>query len=107
MSNGKVLLDIKDHIATLILNRPERLNALDRGVWDELKDCISEIQSAGEVRVVVIKGAGDKAFSSGLDLSPDNELVRDFFTWKDRQWKESLEGIIYFQEKRKPEFKGK
>ena len=98
MDNDKVLLDIKNYIATLTLNRPERLNALDRDVWEGLKKSISEIQSNGEVRVLVIKGAGDKAFSSGLDLSPDNELLRDFFTWKDRKWNQSLEGIIYYQD---------
>lgn len=64
----KLLLDIEDGIATITLNRPEVLNALDAEVWQGLEDLAIQISRNAEVKVVIITGAGDRAFSAGLDL---------------------------------------
>jgi enoyl-CoA hydratase/carnithine racemase len=64
----KVLLDIEDSIATVTLNRPEVLNALDGEVWQGLEDAGNAIKHEPRVRVVIMTGAGDRAFCSGLDL---------------------------------------
>jgi len=64
----KVMLDIEDSIATVTLNRPEVLNAMNAEIWQGLVDVANTIRREPEVRVVIITGAGDRAFSSGLDL---------------------------------------
>ena len=65
---GKVELKVKDGIATITLNRPEVLNALNADMWRGLEDAAVAIAHNPEVRVAVMHGAGDRAFSAGLDL---------------------------------------
>lgn len=55
-------------IATVMLNRPERYNALGARIVGELGEALEQIESSGEVRAMVLTGAGDKAFCSGVDL---------------------------------------
>lgn len=61
-------LDIEDSIATVLLNRPEALNAFNQDVLLGLRQTAEAIKENPEIRVVIITGAGDKAFSAGLDL---------------------------------------
>jgi enoyl-CoA hydratase len=63
-----VRLDIQDAIATVLLNRPEALNAFSRDVFLGLQEAAEAIKETPEVRAVILTGAGDKAFSAGLDL---------------------------------------
>ena len=56
-----------DGIATITLNRPKQLNALNHALFDELLDAMADTASDPEVRVLVLKGSG-KAFSAGDDL---------------------------------------
>lgn len=65
---GGVELKIEDGIATITLNRPEVLNALDAGMWLGLEEAANAIARNPEVRVAIMHGAGDRAFSAGLDL---------------------------------------
>lgn len=62
-----ILLSKEDHIASLILNRPEKKNAINRKMMTELIEAIEDIGRDDDVRVLVIKGA-DKAFCSGADI---------------------------------------
>ncbi len=64
-------LDIKDQIATITLNRPDKLNALTFWSYADLRDFLHELPLRGDVRVVVIRGEG-RAFSSGGDV---NEII--------------------------------
>lgn len=64
----KVLLSIEDRIAFVTLNRPEVRNAINGEVLEGLRSALERILSEPEVRAVIITGAGDRAFSSGLDL---------------------------------------
>jgi enoyl-CoA hydratase len=61
--------DKKKGIVRLIINRPEVENALNMAARQELRSAIEDIKSDGNVRVVIITGAGDKAFSSGADIT--------------------------------------
>jgi len=61
------LFDVREGVAQITLNRPERLNALTFEVYRELTDTFAALQAEGEVRVVVITGAG-RAFCSGGDV---------------------------------------
>jgi enoyl-CoA hydratase/carnithine racemase len=63
-----LLLDRNDGIVTITLNRPEKKNAANGPMWDELMEVFREIRDRSDDRVVVITGAGD-AFCSGADLT--------------------------------------
>ena len=55
-------------IATVVLNRPEKLNALTRAMWGALGDAIDALSADDAVRCIVVRGAGEKAFSPGNDI---------------------------------------
>lgn len=63
---------IKTHVdgpvATITINRPERLNAIDLPAWQALQDAAARLADDRSVRCVVLRGAGEKAFSSGADI---------------------------------------
>ena len=62
-----ILLDVRDGIATLTLNRPERLNAYVPQMGEEIVDAFAKLRDDDAVRVVILTGAG-KGFCSGVDL---------------------------------------
>src|SRR3954469_23295222 len=59
---------IRDQIATVVLNRPEAMNAIDPETQSELLDCWQRIRLDDGVRVVILTGAGERAFCTGADL---------------------------------------
>ncbi len=67
-SEDAVRVDIEDAIATVLLNRPEALNAFNSDVWQGLQRAAQDIKENPDVNVVILTGAGDRAFSAGLDL---------------------------------------
>ncbi len=67
MQYQTILWDITDGVATLTLNRPERLNAFTRQMHGEIRDAIDQVERPGAARVLVLTGAG-RAFSAGQDL---------------------------------------
>ncbi len=67
-SHQTPLLDIAEGIATLTLNRPDQLNALDFATIDSLMRLLDLIERDEAVRVVIITGAGERAFSAGADI---------------------------------------
>src|SRR5256712_13475176 len=72
----ETLCAIADGIATITLNRPERGNALNTAMLDELRRRFDELERDTRVRVVVIRGAGT-AFCSGRDLEEMSRRQRD------------------------------
>lgn len=72
-----LLTDVKEHIATLTLNRPEVRNSLNAGLMEELVDALGQARDDAEVRVVVLKGAGDKAFCAGADLGKIEDQAKE------------------------------
>jgi enoyl-CoA hydratase/carnithine racemase len=65
----EILREDDGYICTLSINRPEKRNALNAGALFSLGDTFKELRDDDRIRVVVIRGAGDKIFSSGVDLS--------------------------------------
>lgn len=69
--------EVDDGVAVLTLNRPEAHNAISGALADELAETLHEISPRRDVRVVVIKGAGEKAFCAGNDLKERQHLDAD------------------------------
>lgn len=72
-----VLYEVRDNVARLTLNRPEKLNALNYELIDLLMQRLDEIERDTNVRAVVLTGAGDRAFSSGADIAGFAPSVRE------------------------------
>lgn len=72
-----LLLDKKDGIATITLNRPDVFNAFNNELSFELQDALKKVTRDAEVRVVVLTGAGEKAFCSGQDLKSARDMTSD------------------------------
>lgn len=70
MSNFEVIIyEKRDEIGYVTLNRPQRLNAYNMKMRDELYEVLGALRDDPEVRVAIFQGAGDKAFCAGADLS--------------------------------------
>ena len=64
MTFNHIVLDVNKHVATLTLNRPKVLNALNRAMVDEIDQTVDIIARSSDIRVVVLTGAG-KHFAAG------------------------------------------
>ena len=69
MSYENLLVVVKDGVATLTVNRPDKLNALNDRVVSQLHEAAIALRGAGEVRGVILTGAGPKAFIAGADIA--------------------------------------
>lgn len=69
MSDDELLATCSGGVLTLTINRPERRNALSWEVISGLRDAVADARTDRDVRVVMITGAGDRAFCAGADLS--------------------------------------
>jgi enoyl-CoA hydratase/carnithine racemase len=68
MTYEAIRYELTDGIATVTLNRPEVHNAMNERMREELTRCFGDIAAGGDVRVVVVTGAGERAFSAGADI---------------------------------------
>jgi enoyl-CoA hydratase len=68
VSYETLLVETRDGVATLTLNRPDARNALNQTMIRELGAALAELEASPEARVVVIRGAGERAFCAGADL---------------------------------------
>ena len=64
-----VLVDVKDHVATVTISRPEALNALNTATLKELDDAFVQLEGNADVYTVIVTGAGDKSFVAGADIA--------------------------------------
>ena len=74
MTFKNIILEKKDRIARIILNRPDALNALDQETYTELYEATVDIEKDDSIRVVIITGKG-RAFCAGADLKSISSLV--------------------------------
>ncbi len=70
-----ILVDVEEPLGVITLNRPTVLNALRSGLLDELGAALAEMEQHPRVRVVVLTGAGEKAFAAGADIGELNALA--------------------------------
>ena len=64
-----LLMETKEQVAVVTINNPKSLNALNSATLAELNACLAEIEKSKDIRVVIITGAGAKAFVAGADIS--------------------------------------
>jgi enoyl-CoA hydratase/carnithine racemase len=69
MQDDAILFSRENDVATVTLNRPAKLNALTRAMWHDLGQTIERLSADDSLRCIVLRGAGDKAFSPGNDIS--------------------------------------
>jgi enoyl-CoA hydratase len=68
-ADGKILQSITDGVGIITFNNPDKRNAMSLDMWEGLGHALIELRDDAEVRVVILTGAGDKAFVSGADIS--------------------------------------
>ena len=89
MQDHELIYEVDDRVAVLTLNRPERMNALSKRLVDEIIAAIAEADADASVRVVVVTGAGEKAFSVGYDIKESAEVPqRTLAEWRARMQKD-------------------
>ncbi len=75
MSWENLLVDVSEKIATVTINRPKSLNALNPATVRELGSALEEVSAREDVGVVLLTGAGEKAFIAGADISAMKEFT--------------------------------
>src|SRR5258706_16438285 len=68
-ADGKVLQSVADGVGIITFNNPEKRNAMSLDMWEGRGHALIELRDDPDVRVVIMVGAGDKAFVSGADIS--------------------------------------
>jgi enoyl-CoA hydratase len=69
MNYENILIEVDAYLATVFINRPKKLNALNKETIAELHNAFAELEADEEVRVIILTGSGDKAFVAGADIS--------------------------------------
>lgn len=69
MSYQNIVAEHEDHLGFITINRPKKLNALNKATIDELHDAFVTLDEDQDIRVIIITGSGDKAFVAGADIS--------------------------------------
>lgn len=85
MAYDNIIFQVKDRIATITFNRPKALNALSVDLMNELSCALYEISENEDIKVLILTGAGEKAFVAGADITEIatfNTLQAKFFTEK-------------------------
>jgi len=83
--NFETLLVSRDeatHVATIAINRPDRLNTISPQVFDEIEKALAELERDESVRCLVVTGAGDRSFSAGADLTSFSDISKAFKVWQ-------------------------
>ena len=76
MTTETLLYDAADGVGLITINRPEKMNAMTYATMNELTALLDRIEADPEVRVLIITGAGDKAFIAGGDIGEFYESVK-------------------------------
>lgn len=77
MSDAPVFLSKEGTLAWLVLNRPDKLNAMSQAMWSALPALVQKAENDPAIKVIILKGATDEAFSAGADISEFEALNSD------------------------------
>jgi enoyl-CoA hydratase len=72
-----LLVEIENNICTITINRPDKLNAINKTVMEELGKAVDEVYSNNEIKSAIITGSGVKAFVAGADISEFQGLTKE------------------------------
>lgn len=86
MDYQTITVDLAEHVATVTLDRPERLNAFNQRMCDEFSHLWADVRADDDVRVVVLQANGERAFCTGVD-------VQDGIDTSDNVWSQADPGI--------------
>ena len=103
MAYETLLYDVDERVATITLNRPERMNALNPQLWAELEDALRTADRDAEVRAVILAARG-RAFSAGADMVHNlgpNAPVRGVLEWYEQE-QEGERRHRFFRDMSKP-----
>jgi len=89
MTYEHILVDVEDGVAVLTMNRPDKLNAMNRKLHQELRDAVKQADSDDGIGCIVITGAGEKAFTAGGDIK---EQLADDAKHSDKELDELRDG---------------
>lgn len=93
MKDYGIRLHRQGHITIITLDRPVKHNALDRHMWDCLDKAVGELRQ-NLPRVIILTGAGDKAFCAGFDVNPENPLLAPLFAAAESRDKDPADDLI-------------
>src|ERR1051325_5986387 len=93
MEYQTIKYEVRDQIAFVTMNRPESMNAINRQMTRELVDACRQVEEDNAVRIAIFTGAGERAFSAGMDLKERAE--REFSPLQRRH--QNLTNTIYTQ----------
>jgi len=97
---GRVILTVADGIGQILLDRPDKMNAITPAMTEELRQVCNEIDGNKNIHVATVMGAGEKAFSAGSDLNVLADLT-DVMAFRDR-----VEYAALIRDMRKPVIAG-
>ncbi|HZA21354.1 MAG TPA: enoyl-CoA hydratase/isomerase family protein, partial [Dehalococcoidia bacterium] len=73
MAYEYILMEKEEGVAILTMNRPDKLNAMNRQLTTELQDAVKQMNADDEIGCIVITGSGNRAFSAGGDIHEQRE----------------------------------
>jgi enoyl-CoA hydratase len=74
---GRIGVERDGAVATVVIDQPERRNAISQGMWRALAETFTGLSGDGELRCVILSGAGEAAFSAGADISEFDQIRGD------------------------------
>ena len=77
MSNQNIIVEKREGVGIITLNRPQVLNALSRDLYRELEEAVGDMEGDSEVRAIIFTGKGERAFSAGADIHEMARLAED------------------------------
>jgi enoyl-CoA hydratase/carnithine racemase len=78
-----VLFEVSDHVATVTLNRPDRMNAFDQTMVDEFRALWQRVRTDDDIHVVVLRAAGERAFCTGVDVAKGLDKAENVWSRED------------------------
>ena len=69
MTFENILVATEGHLATITINRPSKLNALNKATIQELHDALAQLDAEATIKAIILTGSGEKAFVAGADIS--------------------------------------
>jgi len=100
MSSDNFIVEEHDHICTITINRPDKRNSFTLDMWKQFTGIMRDLNENDSIRLAVIRGAGEKAFSSGIDLAElvsTGKSVTDPTAWEEIGIEVAMKSITEFR----------